>query len=83
MSRSYCLSTPTDEITTLHQIYQCHGSVVLNNCRLTTIPVHCYCTVLVGVRSLTSSPTLASSYIASQADIHLGILLMVRKLAML
>ena len=31
MSRCYCHSTRTDEITSLHQIYQCHGSAVLRN----------------------------------------------------
>ena len=31
MSRCFCLSTRTDEITSLHQNYHYHGSVELNN----------------------------------------------------
>jgi len=30
MSRSFCLSALTDEIASLHQNYQCHGSVEFN-----------------------------------------------------
>jgi len=31
MSRCFCLSTCTDDITSLHQNYQCHGSAELDN----------------------------------------------------
>jgi len=31
MSRCFCLSTRTDEITSLHQNYRCHDSIELNN----------------------------------------------------
>jgi hypothetical protein len=65
MSRCFYPSTRTDEITSLHQNCQCHGSVE-QYCNyklyvmfsLTTLPVDCCSTVFTDVTSLTSSPTL-------------------------
>jgi len=63
MCRCFCLSTRTDEITSLPQNHQCHGNAELDNSgnignfktmfSLTTLPAHCCSTVT----SLTSSPT--------------------------
>ena len=63
MSRCFCLSTPTDEITSLHQNYHYHGSVELNNSStvgnfklcLFSLPLHCCSTVFTDVTSLTST----------------------------
>jgi hypothetical protein len=36
MFRCYCLNNRTDEITSLHQNYQCHGSVEADNSTTTS-----------------------------------------------
>jgi len=82
MSRCYCLSSRTGEITSLHQIYQCDGSVVLHNSStvgnfklfsLTTLPLHC-CIYRRDVTDLIFYPR----NITSRADKYLVILLQVR-----
>ena len=86
----YCLSTRTDEITSLHQIYHCHGSVVLRNSSTVdisdcvfslTIPVRCCSTVL--NRRVVTDLVSYRLNIISRPDIHLGRLLLVSKLAIL
>jgi len=69
MPRCFCLSTRTDEITSLHQITS--GMVVLYSttvvlqvisncmCSLTTLPLHCRSTVFTDVTSPTKPTLLA------------------------
>jgi len=87
---SRCFSVPA--LMKLHRCIRITSAIVVLNSTtvvmwvisnyifsLTTLPVHCCSTVFTDVTSLTSSPC----NIAEKADIHLGRLLLVRKLAML
>ena len=89
MSRCFCrvyfLSTHTDKITSLHQNYQCDGSVEFNNSSIVgnfKVLSH-YCTSAVLYCIYARDVTDISRNTASKVDIYLGRLLLVGKLAML